>query len=80
MTALIIALFIAAALLSVPIAHALVLASVGGLLIIDKVPVHLAIDLKEPARLYAVAVEPGSHATALLASADGGETWSEFVK
>ena len=33
MTALIIALFVAAALLSVPIAHALVLASVGGLLI-----------------------------------------------
>jgi TRAP-type transport system large permease protein len=44
MTALIIALFIVAALLSIPIAHALVLASVGGLLIIDKVPVHLAIE------------------------------------
>ena len=36
MTALIIALFIAAALLSIPIARALVLASVGGLLIIDR--------------------------------------------
>jgi hypothetical protein len=46
----------------------------------NRVPVHLAIDPKEPARLYAVAVEPGSHATAILASADGGETWSEFVK
>ena len=44
MTALIIVLFIGAALLSIPIAHALVLASVGGLLIIDKVPVHLAIE------------------------------------
>lgn len=44
MTLLIIALFIATALLSIPIAHALVLASVGGLLIIDKVPVHLAIE------------------------------------
>ena len=37
-------LFIVTALLSIPIAHALVLASVGGLLIIDKVPVHLAIE------------------------------------
>ena len=44
MTALIIVLFIGTALLSIPIAHALVLASVGGLLIIDKVPVHLAIE------------------------------------
>ena len=44
MTGLIIALFIVTALLSIPIAHALVLASVGGLLIIDKVPVHLAIE------------------------------------
>ena len=44
MTLLIIALFIVTALLSIPIAHALVLASVGGLLIIDKVPVHLAIE------------------------------------
>ena len=44
MTTLIIGLFIVAALLSIPIAHALVLASVGGLLIIDKVPVHLAIE------------------------------------
>ena len=44
MTALIIGLFIVAALASVPIAHALVLASVGGLLIIDRVPVHLAVE------------------------------------
>ena len=44
MTALIIGLFIVTALLSIPIAHALVLASVGGLLIIDKVPVHLAVE------------------------------------
>ncbi|CAN7590369.1 MULTISPECIES: TRAP transporter large permease [unclassified Variovorax] len=44
MTALIILLFIVVALLSIPIAHALVLASVGGLLIIDKVPVHLAVE------------------------------------
>ena len=44
MTALIIVLFIGTALLSIPIAHALVLASVGGLLILDKVPVHLAIE------------------------------------
>ncbi len=43
-TTLIIALFIAAALLSIPIAHALVLASVGGLLIADKIPVHLAVE------------------------------------
>ena len=44
MTLLIISLFVVTALLSIPIAHALVLASVGGLLIIDKVPVHLAIE------------------------------------
>ena len=44
MTLLIIVLFIGTALLSIPIAHALVLASVGGLLIIDKVPVHLALE------------------------------------
>ncbi|HSD35503.1 MAG TPA: exo-alpha-sialidase [Alphaproteobacteria bacterium] len=44
----------------------------------NRVPVHLAIDPKEPARLYAVAIEPGSHATAILASGDGGETWTEF--
>jgi BNR/Asp-box repeat protein len=45
-----------------------------------RVPIHLAIDPKEPSRLYALAVEPASHATAILASADGGETWSEFGK
>ncbi len=44
MTGIIIAMFIFAALLSIPIAHALVLASVGGLLIIDRVPVHLVIE------------------------------------
>jgi len=44
MTLLIIALFIAAALFSIPIAHSLVLASVAGLLIIDRVPVHLAVE------------------------------------
>jgi TRAP-type uncharacterized transport system fused permease subunit len=44
MTALIIVLFIIAALASIPIAHALVLAAVGGLFILDKVPVHLAIE------------------------------------
>ena len=43
-----------------------------------RVPIHLAIDPKEPSRLYAVAVEPGSHATAILASGDGGETWSDY--
>ena len=44
MTAIIITLFVLAALISIPIAHALVLAAVGGLLIIDRVPVHLAIE------------------------------------
>ena len=44
MTILIIGLFVVAALASIPIAHALVLASVGGLLIIDRVPVHLAVE------------------------------------
>jgi tripartite ATP-independent transporter DctM subunit len=44
MTTLIIGLFIVTALLSIPIAHALVLASVGGLLIIGTVPVHLAVE------------------------------------
>src|SRR5262245_37279787 len=44
MTGLIIVLFIVTALLSIPIAHALVLASVGGLLLINTVPVHLAIE------------------------------------
>ena len=44
MTTLIIGLFIVAALLSIPIAHSLVLASVAGLLIIDRVPVHLAVE------------------------------------
>jgi len=44
MTGVIITLFILAALISIPIAHALVLAAVGGLLIIDRVPVHLAIE------------------------------------
>ena len=43
MTALIIGLFIVAALASIPIAHALVLASVCGLLMIGRVPVDLAI-------------------------------------
>ena len=44
MTVIIVTLFIITALLSIPIAHALVLAAVGGLLIIDRVPVHLAIE------------------------------------
>ena len=44
MTLLIIGLFITAALLSIPIAHSLVLASVAGLFIIDRVPVHLAVE------------------------------------
>ena len=44
MTGLIILLFVVGALLSIPIAHALVLASVGGLLILDRVPVHLVIE------------------------------------
>ena len=44
MTGLIVTIFIIAALISIPIAHALVLASVGGLLIIDRVPVHLAVE------------------------------------
>jgi len=43
MTALIIGLFIVAALASIPIAHALVLASVGALLAIGRVPVDLAV-------------------------------------
>ena len=44
MTTIIIGLFIVAALASIPIAHALVLAAVGGLLIVDRVPVHLAVE------------------------------------
>lgn len=44
MTALIIGLFILAALASIPIAHALVLASVAGLFIIDRVPVHMVVE------------------------------------
>jgi tripartite ATP-independent transporter DctM subunit len=44
MTALIIGLFIVAALASIPIAHALVLASVAGLFILDRVPVHMAVE------------------------------------
>ena len=44
MTGIIIGLFILAALASIPIAHALVLAAVGGLLIVDRVPVHLAVE------------------------------------
>ena len=43
MTALIIGLFIVAALLSIPIAHALVLASVATLLTIGRIPVDLAV-------------------------------------
>jgi tripartite ATP-independent transporter DctM subunit len=43
MTALIIGLFIVAALLSVPIAHALVLASVSALLLMGRIPVDLAV-------------------------------------
>jgi TRAP-type transport system large permease protein len=43
MTALIIGLFIVAALASIPIAHALVLASVGALLAIGRIPVDLAV-------------------------------------
>ena len=43
MTALVIGLFIVAALLSIPIAHALVLASVCGILLIGRVPVDLAV-------------------------------------
>ena len=44
MTALIIGLFVLTALASIPIAHALVLASVAGLFIIDRVPVHMAVE------------------------------------
>jgi photosystem II stability/assembly factor-like uncharacterized protein len=40
--------------------------------------VHLAIDPKEPRRLYAVAFDLEDHGSALLTSADGGESWSEF--
>jgi tripartite ATP-independent transporter DctM subunit len=43
MTALIIGLFIVAALASIPIAHALVLSSVAALLVIGRVPVDLAV-------------------------------------
>ena len=41
MTLLIIGLFITAALLSIPIAHSLVLASVAGLFIIDLSLIHI---------------------------------------
>jgi hypothetical protein len=44
MTLLIIVLFIGTALLSIPIAHALVLSAVGGLLMTGRVPVHLAVE------------------------------------
>lgn len=44
MTVLIIGLFVLAALASIPIAHALVLASVVGLFILDRVPVHMVVE------------------------------------
>jgi photosystem II stability/assembly factor-like uncharacterized protein len=43
-----------------------------------QVLIHLAIDPKDPSRLYAVAVEPGSHRQSLVASSDGGASWSSF--
>jgi photosystem II stability/assembly factor-like uncharacterized protein len=39
---------------------------------------HLAADPKDGGRLYAVTLNPGSHAAALYASRDGGASWTRF--
>jgi photosystem II stability/assembly factor-like uncharacterized protein len=44
----------------------------------NQVLIHLAIDPRDPARLYAVAAKPGSHQQSLVASSDGGASWTEF--
>ena len=38
--------------------------------------VHLAVDPSNPDTLYAVTLNPQSHAQAILASADGGKSWA----
>jgi photosystem II stability/assembly factor-like uncharacterized protein len=38
--------------------------------------VHLAVDPSDPDKLYAVTLNPQSHAQAILASADGGKSWA----
>lgn len=38
--------------------------------------VHLAADPSDPDKLYAVTLNPRSHAQAVLASADGGKSWA----
>ncbi|HSA79501.1 MAG TPA: hypothetical protein VLE23_01680 [Geminicoccaceae bacterium] len=38
--------------------------------------VHLAADPDDPGKLYAVTLNPRSHAQAVLASADGGKSWA----
>jgi photosystem II stability/assembly factor-like uncharacterized protein len=38
--------------------------------------VHLAVDPSDADKLYAVAMNPQSHAQAVLASADGGKSWA----
>jgi photosystem II stability/assembly factor-like uncharacterized protein len=48
-------------------------AGLGGRII-----VHLAIDFKDPRHLFAVAVDATGHDPAILASADRGESWTEF--
>jgi photosystem II stability/assembly factor-like uncharacterized protein len=43
-----------------------------------RIILHLAIDFADPQRLFAVAVDAGGHDPQLLASADRGESWTEF--
>jgi photosystem II stability/assembly factor-like uncharacterized protein len=43
-----------------------------------RIIVHLAIDFADPRRLFAVAVDASGHDPAILASADRGESWTEF--
>jgi photosystem II stability/assembly factor-like uncharacterized protein len=40
--------------------------------------VHLAIDPRQPQRLYAVSLDLKDHGSAIVTSPDGGETWAEF--
>jgi photosystem II stability/assembly factor-like uncharacterized protein len=44
----------------------------------DQVLIHLAIDPRDSQRLHAVAVQPGTHRQLLVASSDGGASWTEF--
>jgi photosystem II stability/assembly factor-like uncharacterized protein len=39
---------------------------------------HFAVDPTDPQKLYAVTLHPGDHSQTILASGDGGTTWSAF--